>query len=254
MRYVWDQQEAYFGSDRWPLGALRRLVLTALRRWDVATAGRVDRYLANSRFVARRIRDYYGRAAEVVPPPVDTEFFTPPPGPAPRKHVLVVAALAPYKRVDVAIAACARLDLPLVVVGEGPERERLGRLAGPEVRFAGRVSAEELRDLYRGARLYLQPGVEDFGIATVEAMACGTPVVALAEGGVLDIVRDGREGILCADPGFEALAAAIDKSASMQFNSLNIRSRAERFSPERFARTFEERVNSDWPGAEGNLA
>lgn len=254
MRYAWDQEEAYFGRARGPLAGLRRAVLAALRRWDVATADRVDGYLANSHFVAGRIRRYYGRDAEVVPPPVDTGFFTLAADPPRRRHVLVVAALAPYKKVDLAIQACARAGLPLVIVGDGPERQRLERLAGPDVRFAGRVDGGELRELYRGAKLFLQPGVEDFGIAAVEALACGTPVVALGEGGVLDIVRDGEHGLLVADPGIDALAAAIDKCGSMQFNSLNLRSRAERFSPERFARRIEQRVRIDWPGAEGSFA
>ncbi len=254
MRYAWDQEEAYFGRGRGPLPALRRLILAALRRWDVATAGRVDRYLANSSFVASRIRRYYGRDAEVVPPPVDTLFYTPAPEPPPREHALMVAALAPYKKVDVAIQACARAGLPLVIVGEGPERQRLERLAGSSVRFAGRIEGAELRGLYRGARLYLQPGVEDFGIATVEALACATPVVALRAGGVVDIVRDGEDGILFDDPSPESIAATIDKFATMQFNSLNIRSRAEQFSAERFARRIEQRVRVDWPGAEGSFA
>ena len=254
MRYAWDQEEAYFGRGRGPLAGLRRAILAALRRWDVATADRVDGYLANSNFVAGRIRRYYGRSAEVIAPPVATEFFTLAPEPAPREHVLMVAALAPYKKVDLGIQACARAGLPLVIVGDGPERQRLERVAGSDVRFASRIDSAELRELYRRAKLFLQPGVEDFGIAAVEALACGTPVVALREGGVLDIVRDGEDGILFDDPAVESIAAAIDKCGTMQFNSLNIRSRAEQFSAERFARRIEQRVRVDWPGAEGSFA
>jgi glycosyltransferase involved in cell wall biosynthesis len=254
MRYAWDQEEVYFGRGHGPLAGLRRAILAALRRWDVATAGRVDRYLANSRFVAERIRRYYRREAEVVPPPVATDFFTPAPEPSERKHALMVAALAPYKKVDLAVQACARAGVPLVVVGDGPERRRLEALAGAEVRFAGRVPAEELRQLYRTASCFLQPGIEDFGIAAVEALACGTPVVALGRGGVLDIVRDGEDGLLFAEDDPAMIAAAIDKSAAMQFNSLNLRARAERFSAERFARSIEQRLRLDWPGAEGSFA
>ncbi|MGH7858576.1 MAG: glycosyltransferase, partial [Candidatus Binatia bacterium] len=229
-------------------------VLAALRRWDVATAGRADRYLANSRFVAGRIRRYYGRDAEVVPPPVDTAFFTLAEESVPREHVLMVAALAPYKKVDLAIQACARSGTPLVVVGEGPERARLERLAGPGVRFAGRVSREELRNLYRRAICFLQPGIEDFGIAAVESLACGAPVVARRAGGVLDIVTDGVEGVLFDEDRPEAIAAAVDKCRPIQFNPLNLRDRAEGFSTERFARRIEERVIVDWPAAEGFFA
>ncbi|GMU65155.1 MAG: putative glycosyl transferase [Acidobacteriota bacterium] len=251
VRYAWDQLESYFGGG----GALRlaqRLVLSALRRWDVATAGRVDHYLANSRFVAGRIERYYGRTAEVLAPPVDTGFFTPGP-PAERSHVLMVAALAPYKSVDRAIHACERAGLPLVVVGEGPERPRLERLAGSRTRLVGRVDAERLRELYRGAICFLQTGIEDFGIAAAEALACGTPVVARGEGGVLDIVEDGRHGVLYAGDEPAGVAAAIDKCRGMEFNSMNLRERAEEFSAGRFAQGLRETLVSRWPDAEGIL-
>ncbi len=251
MRYAWDQREIYFGG-RGPLRLLQRLILAALRRWDVATAGRVHHYLANSSFVAGRIERYYGRAAEVLPPPVDTDFYTPEPGRA-RTHVLMVAALAPYKLVDRAIQACEAAALPLVVVGEGPERSRLERLAGPATRLAGRVGAAELRDLYRGAICFLQPGVEDFGIAAAEALACGTPVVAVGEGGVRDIVTDGREGVLFDAPDPAAIGAAIDKCRRMQFNFVNLRERAESFSAGRFAHRLREILISRWPDAGGTL-
>jgi glycosyltransferase involved in cell wall biosynthesis len=252
MRYAWDQQASYFGGSG-PVTLLQRSVLAALRRWDVASAPRVSRFVANSHFVAERIRRYYGREALVLPPPVDTGFFTPEPG-RPREHVLVVAALAPYKRVDRAVQACAALGLPLVVVGDGPERARLERLAGPGTRLAGRVSAAELGDLYRGAICLLQPGIEDFGIAAVEALACGTPVVARGEGGVLDIVADGRHGVLFEgdDPG--VIGAAVDKCRKMQSNFVNLRERAEVFSAHRFAPGILRILMADWPVAEGILA
>jgi glycosyltransferase involved in cell wall biosynthesis len=252
MRYAWDQEEAYFGSGRGPLARIRRRVLAGLRRWDAATAGRVDRYLANSSFVAERIRRYYGRRATVLAPPVDTEFFTPDPE-VPRRHALMVAALAPYKMVDRAIRACEAAGIPLVVVGEGPERPRLERLAGASTRLTGRVPLETLRELYRGAICFLQPGIEDFGIAAVEALACGTPVVAHGEGGVLDIVEDGRQGVLFGVDEPERIAAAIDKCRGMRFNFMDLRMRAEGFSAGQFARRLEEIVVSDWPDAEGIL-
>lgn len=253
MRYAWDQEGAYFGGRRGPIAALQRRILAALRRWDVATAGRVDRYLANSSFVAGRIRRYYGRDAEVLPPPVDVEYYTPGDG-GRGDFVLMVAALAPYKLVDVAIQACERLEVPLVVVGEGPERARLQRLAGPSTRLAGRVGAAELRDLYRRAICFLQPGIEDFGIAAVEALACGTPVVALGAGGVLDIVEADRHGVLFPEDSVEAIGAAIDKARGMEFNSVNLRGRAEAFSADRFARRLTELLISYWPDAEEILA
>jgi glycosyltransferase involved in cell wall biosynthesis len=234
MRYAWDQEHAYFPRRDGAAARLRSLALTALRSWDVSSATRVNHFVANSSFVARRIRSYYGRDAEVLHPPVDVEYFTP--GPVREEgYCLMVSALAPYKRVELAIAACDRLGLELRIVGEGPERERLEELAGPQTRFLGNVEPRRLRELYRGARLYLQPGVEDFGIACVEALACGTPVVAVAKGGVLDIVEDGEHGFLYPDWGGPSdVAEAIDKALGMEFNETDLRRRAESFAAESF--------------------
>ncbi len=234
MRYAWDQEHAYFPQRKGAVARLRSLALTALRSWDVASAARVNQFVANSSFVARRIRSYYGRDAEVLHPPVDVEYFTP--GQARDEgYCLMVSALAPYKRVDLAIAACDRAGVELRIVGEGPERERLEELAGPRTRFLGNVEPRRLRDLYRGARLFLQPGVEDFGIACVEALACGTPVVAVAKGGVLDIVDDGRHGVLYPDWGGPSdVAEAVDKALGMEFNELDLRRRAESFTADGF--------------------
>lgn len=244
MRYAWDQEHAYFPKRRGLLARLRALALTALRAWDVASVPRVDRFLANSRFVAARIRRYYGRDAEVVPPPVDVELFAPaspeggtttaglaiPEG----EFVLMVAALAPYKRIDVAIRACEPLGLDLCVVGDGPERRNLEKLAGPRTRFLRRLTPEQLRTVYQRARFFLQPGLEDFGIAAVEALACGTPVVALGRGGVLDVVEDGVHGVLYQGLDPADLTGAIDKARKIRFNSLEIHRRAHFFSVSRF--------------------
>jgi len=249
MRYAWDQQHAYFPKRSGPLARMRSMVLAGLRVWDVASAARVDRFLANSRFVADRIRRYYGRDAEVVHPPVDVDFFTPPDdAPARRReegYLLAVSALAPYKRLEVAIAGCERAGLELRIVGDGPERARLERLAGIRTRFLGRVDRDELRELYRGALAFVQPGIEDFGIAPVEALACGTPVVAHGRGGVLDIVEDGVHGVLYRDDdGPEALSATLearlDTIRKIGFNGLNLRHRAEAFA----ARQFTERMRA----------
>ncbi len=238
MRYAWDQEHAYFPHRRGIRARLRSIALTGLRSWDVSSAARVHLFVANSRFVAQRIQTYYGRPAEVVHPPVDVDFFTPGPKKpeTPEKtekegYCLMVSALAPYKKVEEAMAACEKLGIELRVVGEGPERKRLAAMAGPNVRFLGKVDAERLRELYRGARLFLQPGVEDFGISSVEALACGTPVVAAARGGILDVVEDGRHGVLYPDwEGPSALAEAIDKARGIGFNALDLRTRAESFS------------------------
>lgn len=234
MRYVWDQEHAYFPQRKGLVARLRGIVLSRLRQWDVATAGRVDLFIANSRFVAARIERYYGRQAEVVHPPVDTDFFTPA-GEGAGGYCLVVAALSPYKRIDLAIAACERSGRELWIVGDGPERRRLASKAGSKARLLGWVEADRLRQLYRRADCLIQPGVEDFGITAVEALACGCPVVALARGGVLDVVRDGEHGVLYREADEpEALSRAIDKSRTIGFNQLNLRRRAEEFSLARF--------------------
>jgi glycosyltransferase involved in cell wall biosynthesis len=255
MRYAWDQEHAYFPNRRGVKARLRSVTLSALRAWDVSSAARVNHFVANSRFVARRIQTYYGRPAEVVHPPVEVELFTPGPekrenrpGARPDDYCLVVSALAPYKKVEVAMAACEKLGMELRIVGTGPERGRLEEMAGARVRFLGHVDQETLRDLYRGARFFLQPGVEDFGIASVEALACGTPVVAAARGGILDVVDDGRHGVLYPDwEGPGTLCDAIDKARRIGFNGLDLRDRAESFSGARFTERIRSLLSRRFP-------
>jgi glycosyltransferase involved in cell wall biosynthesis len=210
MRYAWDQFDHYFGIDRvgrWGEAAARQ-VLAGMARWDRDTAGRVTRFLANSAHVAGRIARYYNRDATVLHPPVDTGFFVPGTTP-PDAYFLVVSALVPYKRIEVAIDAAARLGAPLKIVGTGPDTERLQALAGPSVEFLGRVDDATLRTLYQGARAALLPGEEDFGIAPVEAQACGRPVVALGRGGARETVVHGVTGYLVDDESPEAFAEAM---------------------------------------------
>lgn len=236
MRYAWDQFEAYFGPAR--LGRLSHLLRPVLRHlaaWDASTAYRPHRYLAISQYVARRIGRYYNRRSAVVFPPVDTAFFTPG-DETTRGGCLVVSALVPYKRIEVAVAACQRAGEPLTVVGTGPEAERLRQLAGAGASFLGWRSNEEIRELYRRARAVLLPGEEDFGIVPVEAMACGTPVIALAAGGALETVVDGVTGRLVATAEPEAFAEAIRTLPALPEGP--IRSHAEGFSHDRFAEGF----------------
>lgn len=236
MRYAWDQFDRYFGPDRlgWLSGAMRP-VMEHLARWDAATAHRVDRYLANSQYVAGRIGRYYNRRSTVVYPPVDTRFYSPGP-PSERHGCLVVSALVPYKRVDLAIEACRRAGERLAVVGTGPDLDRLRQFAGDGVEFLGWRTDEEVRALYRGARAVLLTGEEDFGIVPVEAMACGTPVVALAAGGALETVVDGVTGRLVAAPDPSAFAEAIRDLPRLDEGRL--RAHAERFARDRFAAEF----------------
>jgi glycosyltransferase involved in cell wall biosynthesis len=240
MRYAWDQFEHYFGAGRVGVAShVARPILRSLARWDAATSSRPDRYVANSQYVAQRIRRYYNRAASIVHPPVDTAFYTPQ-EPSPRHtegpYFLIVSALVPYKRVDVAIAAASRLGVPLKIVGEGPERARLEANRHSGVQFLGRLPDTEVRDLYRQATAVLVPWEEDFGIVPVEAHACGRPVVALNQGGVLDSVQDGVNGLLVEDDGEEAWVEALDRVRRTPFDPAAIRAGAERFSRPRFQR------------------
>lgn len=246
MRYAWDHFDSYFGPERVGATASRLLkpVLGALARWDAETAHRVDVYAANSRHVASRIRRYYNRVSTVVYPPVDTGFYSPD-STVPEGFLLVVSALVPYKRIDLAIEASRIVGFPLRIVGDGPERDRLMKMAAAEhldVEFLGSLPDEDIRDLYRRAAAMLLPGEEDFGIAPVEAQACGRPVVALARGGALETVIDGVTGVLVTESSPEAFAAGITRAMQTRFDSAVIRRHAEQFDVAVFARAIQDAI------------
>ena len=237
MRYAWDQFDAYFGPERVGAvgSAVMRRAMARMAKWDRDTAGRADRYVAISHYVAGRIRRYYNREATVVYPPVDTSFFTPATTSTDgERYALVVSALVPYKRIDIAIDAARLAGIPIKVVGDGPDRARLERAAGPNATFLGRRSDDDIRELYRHAAVTLLPGEEDFGIVPVEAQACGTPVVALSRGGATETVIDGTTGILVDDPSAPAFADGIARALAASFDRAAIRANAERFSRDRF--------------------
>jgi glycosyltransferase involved in cell wall biosynthesis len=175
-------------------------------------------------------------------PPVETTFYTPPPEPVQAAGLLVVSALVPYKRVDLAIAAARRAQMPLTVIGDGPERERLETLGGGDVRFLGWSTNEAIRDLYRASIATILPGEEDFGIVPLEAQACGRPVVALGVGGARETVVDGVTGVLV-DAGEEALAAGMQRAAATDWDSQRIRHHAERFGRDRFVREIQQAID-----------
>jgi len=235
MRYAWDQFDTYFGPAR--VGALKSRWLYApmlrrLARWDAATASRVGRFIANSQHVAGRIRRYYDRQATIVYPPVDTAFYHPDSS-APNSHFLIVSALVPYKRIDLAIDACGRAGVRLRIVGDGPDRQRLERQANGHVDFVGRVSDDEIRDEYRRATAVLMPGEEDFGIVPVEAQACGRPVIALGRGGALETVIHGETGILVGESTVDAWTQAIERFPKVTFDAERIREHSLQFSRDR---------------------
>jgi glycosyltransferase involved in cell wall biosynthesis len=248
MRYAWDQQFEYLrseGAEGGPKGLLLRWLLHRLRIWDHRSAAGVDAFAANSGFVARRIVKAWRREAEVIPPPVDTGFYLPGADGLREDYYIAVSRLMGYKRVDLLVRAFA--DLPerrLVVVGDGPECARLRSLAGANVEFAGRLPPEQLRDRLQRARAFLFAAVEDFGIAPVEAMACGTPVIALARGGAAETVA-GLEaaaptGVLFGEQSAAAIVAAVRsfEANAQRFSAAACRARAERYSAERFRAGF----------------
>ncbi len=236
MRYAWDQRDVYVRQLPRPLRPLVQMRLAHLRQWDHVSAARVDRLLANSRLVAWRIRHYWNREAEVLPPPVDTGFFTP--GGERGDSLLMVAALVPYKRVELAVEVARALGRHLDVVGTGPLLGRLRRMAGRDATFHGWVGRERLRELYRRSAALIVPNVEDFGMASVEALACGTPVVGLAASGTADVVWPGREGELADAPDAGSLAEAARAVLDREWDREALRRRSATFSREQFRLRF----------------
>jgi len=236
-RYIWLPELDSRGS-RIPVSPLVR---SALRRWDRRASRHVDSYAANSREVAQRIERFWDREARVIHPPVDTSFYTPvaaPSAPSERSYLLGVSRLIPYKRLDAVLLTAQLLQQPVVIVGDGPEAPRLRRLADGltvPVTFAGQVDDHELRRLYRGARALVFPAIEDFGLVPVEAQACGTPVVAVDQGGSRDTVCDGTSGVLVPSADIPDLAAGVDRAVAT-ITPEACRSWSLRFSPDRFRR------------------
>ncbi|HEV8437186.1 MAG TPA: glycosyltransferase [Methylomirabilota bacterium] len=246
MRYVWDLYDDYFGR---PAGPLTRAVMPAvaawLRRWDRRTAAGVRHFVAISRFVADRIRRAYGRDADVIYPPVDVARFRV--DDSPGDFYLVVSALSPYKRIDLAVEAANRLGRRLVVVGTGPEERRLRALAGANVEFLGWRDDVEVADLYSRCRALIFPTLEDFGITPLEAMASGRPVVALGRGGALETVvppgaGDPPTGVFFERQTVDDLIEAIRtlEQDLARFEAKALRRRAEAFDRP----LFKERMRS----------
>lgn len=234
MRYIWDRFDDYF-PRRKPLRRAAMLSLAPwLRRWDVRTSGEVTRFVANSRFVADRIRRYYGRDAEVVHPYVEDAFLAPQLNDVRDDYHVIVSALVPYKKIDLAVAAAVASGRRLMILGGGPLLEDLRRRGGPNVAIRGSVTRDEIIACLARARSLILPGVEDFGITPLEAMALGTPVVALGEGGVLDSVQNGVTGIFFERPAVESLRHALDQVEARQWDRPRIRAHAATFSRVRF--------------------
>lgn len=232
MRYAWTFYDEYFGRNPLKKAVLKPL-LHYLRRWDYARAQEVDRFVAISHHVRRRIEKYYARNADVVYPPVDTKRCHP--GESGHDgYDLIVSALVPYKRVDLAVSAYTQSGYPLVVVGTGTEYEQLKQAAGPNVTFLGWKRDDEILALYQRCRMLIFPGEEDFGIVPVEAQACGKPVVAYAQGGATETLIDQETAIFFPEQTVDSLNDAINRCAEMKWDPARIRRQAETFSIQNF--------------------
>jgi glycosyltransferase involved in cell wall biosynthesis len=245
-RYAWTEREPTIAARPAPLRLPLRVLLSRWRQWDWMAAQRVDRYVANSDLTAARIQRYFGRDADVLHPPVELDRFHP--GRV-GEHYLVVAELMAHKQIDVAVQAFNRLRAPLTVVGDGPELRRLRRLAGPTVRFTGRLPDERVAELMRSAKALVVTAAEEFGIAAIESLASGRPVIALRAGGVLESVEEGVTGAYYRLNDPETLAETVAQFDPQAFDPAMCVAVAQRFDAARFRSSLraivEEAVTGD---------
>ncbi len=250
MRYAWDLYHDHLeqgGLTKGMRSAIARLILHYMRLYDAAAAPRVDVYVANSKYVARRIWKTYRRRAHVVYPPVDINAFTLQPDK--EDYFLTMSRLVPYKRVDLIIDAFAEMpDKELIVIGDGPEREALARKAGPNITLLGHQPEEAVRYYMQHARAFVYAAEEDFGITPVEAQACGTPVIAYGQGGVTETVVPGTTGLFFHKQTAESVAQAVFRFERLDepLDPVRIRAQAEQFSPDRFRQAFRHLVHRSY--------
>lgn len=249
-RYLWVHPEIYLRTIPGVLRPLVRPVLSYLKAWDRIAAARPDRMIAISRTVQERIKEHYKLDSEIIYPPVETDKFDKArdPGEAPqiKDYFLLVSRLVPYKRLDLAIRACNRLKLPLVVVGEGIKRRELSRLAGTKVKFVGELTDDKLVLYYQWCRALIFPQEEDFGISAVEAQAAGKPVIAFDRGGAREIIKEGKTGTFFSRQKTDSLVKALKEFESMQIEPDLCRKNAQRFSKDRFIKSFKSYIEEAW--------
>lgn len=244
MRYIWDQHDDYFSPGRASLltRAGMKMFRRCLQEWDVETANGVTHFIANSNNVRERVKRIYHRDSTVIYPPVDVQRFSL--STNDEGYYLIVSALVPYKRIDVAVEAFNRLGKKLFIIGTGSEEKRLKSFARPNVEFLGRADDANVVRYYSGCKALIFPGEEDFGIVPVEAMACGKPVIAYAKGGVLETVVDGVTGVFFNEQRAESLERRVNEYEKMQFDGAAVRERAMKFAKEDFRRRFQEFITN----------
>ncbi|MBU0598219.1 glycosyltransferase [Patescibacteria group bacterium] len=245
-RYLWSDHNIIIDQleRRRIIGRLSQMYRSYLRMWDRMAADRVDKFIANSRFVAHRIKKYYQHDSTVINPPVDLSRFKV--SNERGDYYLIISRLRPYKRVDIAIKAFNKLGLPLYVIGEGQEEERLKSMAGPHIKFLGFVSDGDVIKYLSRCKAFIHPQEEDFGITPIEAMACGRPVIAYEAGGALETVVPGKTGVLFDEQSWEALADTVIHFEVSKFNPQEIRQHAEQFDIVQFKKRIKGFVEESW--------
>ncbi len=246
LRYVWDDNQKYVNEFCFP-GIIKKfssLPRSWLRIWDKEASFRVDKFIANSRFVQKRIKKYYGCNSEIIYPPLDSQNFS---IAKTENYFLMVGRLLPYKRFDLAIETFNKLHKPLKIIGDGPDKKRLKRMAKNNIEFLGEIKSDkDLAEYYSRALAFVFPQEEDFGIVALEAMAAGRPVIAYAGGGALETVIDGKTGILFDEQSPESLENAIGKFDPSDFDALSIREHALGFDKEIFKQKIKNFVEDSW--------
>ncbi|RYZ60334.1 MAG: glycosyltransferase family 4 protein [Proteobacteria bacterium] len=247
MRYIWDQRQHYLDRKRSfsPKEFLIHLLSQRLRMWDVSSNNGVDQFIANSSFVAQRLSRYYARKSSVIHPPVELErFFRAEKGLSKGNYFLVAGAFVSYKRFDIAIAACEALGVTLKVVGSGPDEKRLRKLAGKNTEFVIQPNADEWVKLFQGAKALLFPQIEDFGITAIEALASGTPLIALKAGGALDFVEEGHTGLFFKEQTVDSIKAVIRDFDNNRFDANKLEAFAKKFSKKAFLENIRRELNA----------
>lgn len=249
MRYIWDLYDQYFPKNRvfsfkrWAMA----LVVEYLRTWDINSSSKVDKFIAISHNINRKIQRYYHREAEVIYPPVDSNFFAPDDS-APYEnedYYLIASAFVPYKRLDIAISAFNETGKRLIIVGRGPEEESVRKGAKSNIEFTGWVSDERLLGLYRKCKALVFPGEEDFGIVPLEAQSCGKPVIAFGKGGALETVVDGETGVFFQEQTAQCLNRAIERLESVELVPERIRDQAKKFDRKFFKESLKNYLSEN---------
>ncbi len=249
--YYWSRYDEYLKRPGFgvfdPIARFGlKLLVGPLRRWDYKAAQRPDSLLANSSYIQQQIKQYYGRESTVIHPPVDIARFKASQNPPPRRGLVTTGRQTPYKRIDLAVAACSQLGLTLNVIGNGPDHARLVAMAGPTISFTTNASDEEVTSYLQSAEAFVFPTLDDFGISAVEALAAGTPVIAYKGGGALDYIVPGKTGIFFNEQTVDSLMEAIKSFKPEIFDSNVIRKTTEAFSQDEFRKNITLAINQSF--------